>query len=355
VRGEIDPQASMFSYVDLESRIPKDHPIRKIRKIVDTALQEIEPWFDEMYATAGRPSIPPEMLLRASLLQILFTVRSERQLCERIDYDLMFRWFVGLGMDDRVWDHSTFSKNRDRLMASEIDELLFDAIKKQAYSKRLLSRDHFTVDGTLLEASASLKSFKHKDQGKHEPPTGGGGREVDFHGQKRSNETHESTTDPDSRLFRKGPGKEAKMTYMGHILTENRNGFILETEVTTSGTKQEWDAGISMLAGQSTRPGQTIGADKGYDTGDFVIGCRTFRVTPHVAAKKVGSAIDGRTTGKAGYAVSQRKRKQVEECFGWMKTFGLMHKLRHRGRPNVSWMFRLTATAYNITRLKAFA
>ena len=355
MRGEIDPQASMFSYVDLESRIPKDHPIRKIREIVDTALQEIEPWFDDMYAAVGRPSIPPEMLLRASLLQILFTVRSERQLCERIDYDLMFRWFVGLGMDDRVWDHSTFSKNRDRLMASEIDELLFEAIKKQAYSKRLLSRDHFTVDGTLLEASASLKSFKHKDKSKQEPPAGGGGREVDFHGQKRSNETHASTTDPDSRLFRKGPGKEARMTYMGHILTENRNGFILETEVTTSGTKQEWDAGISMLAGQSIRPGQTIGADKGYVTGDFVIGCRTFGVTPHVAAKKVGSAIDGRTTGKAGYAVSQRKRKQLEECFGWMKTFGLMDKLRHRGRPNVSWMFRLTATAYNITRLKAFA
>jgi len=286
VRGEIDPQASMFSYVDLESRIPKDHPIRKIRVIVDTALQEIEPWFDDMYASVGRPSIPPEMLLRASLLQILFTVRSERQLCERIDYDLMFRWFVGLGMDDRVWDHSTFSKNRDRLMASEIDELLFEAIKKQAYSKRLLSRDHFTVDGTLLEASASLKSFKHKDKTKDERPSGGGNREVDFHGEKRSNATHESTTDPDSRLFRKGPGKESKMTYMGHILTENRNGFIVEAEVTHSGTKKEWEAGISMLAGQSTRLGQTMAADKGYDTGEFVTGCRTFGVTPHVAAKR---------------------------------------------------------------------
>lgn len=355
MRGEIDPQASMFSYVDLESRIPEDHPIRKIRQIVDTALQEIEVWFDDLYARDGRPSIPPEMLIRASLLQILFTVRSERQLCERIDYDLMFRWFVGLGMDDRVWNHSTFSKNRERLMASQIDELLFEAIKKQAYAKKLLSRDHFTVDGTLLEASASLKSFKPKDRPKDEPPTGGGDREVDFHGQKRSNKTHESTTDPESRLFRKGPGKEAKLTYMGHILTENRNGFILETEVTPSGTKQEWDAGVSMLAGQSIRPGQTIGADKGYDTGDFVLGCRTFGVTPHVAAKKSGSAVDGRTTGTAAYAVSQRKRKQVEECFGWMKTFGLMHKLRHRGTSNVSWIFRLTATAYNITRLKAFA
>lgn len=354
MRGEIDPQGSMFSYVDLESRIPKDHPIRKIRKIVDIALNELEPWFEEMYSSNGRPSIPPEMLLRASLLQILFTVRSERQLCERIDYDLMFRWFVGLNMDARVWDHSTFSKNRDRLMASEIDELLFNAIKKQAYAKKLLSRDHFTVDGTLLEASASLKSFKRKDQNKDEPPDEGGGREIDFHGNKRSNATHESTTDPESRLFRKGPGKEAKMTYMGHILTENRNGFIVQTQVTESGTRQEWDAGLSMLAEQSTRPGQTIGADKGYDTGEFVIGCRAFGVTPHVAAKVKGSAIDGRTTGTAGYEVSQRKRKRVEECFGWMKTFGLMHKLRHRGQTNVSWMFRLAATAYNITRLKAF-
>ncbi len=355
MRGEIDPQASMFSYVDLESRIPKDHPIRKIRQIVDAALQEVEVWFDDLYASSGRPSIPPEMLIRASLLQILFTVRSERQLCERIDYDLMFRWFVGLGMDVRMWNHSTFSKNRDRLMASQINELLFEAIKKQAYAKKLLSRDHFTVDGTLLEASASLKSFKPKDRSKDEPPASGGDREVDFHGQKRSNKTHESTTDPESRLFRKGLGKEAKLTYMGHILTENRNGFILETEVTPSGTKQEWDAGISMLAGQSIRPGQTIGADKGYDTEDFVSGCRVFGVTPHVAAKNSKSAVDGRTTGTTGYLVSQRKRKQVEECFGWMKTFGLMHKLRHRGKSNVSWIFRLTAAAYNITRLKAFA
>ena len=254
MRGEIDPQASMFSYVDLESRIPQDHPIRKVRKIVDTALQEIEPWFDDLYATGGRPSIPPEMLIRASLLQILFTVRSERQLCERIDYDLMFRWFVGLSMDDRMWNHSTFSKNRDRLMASQIDELLFEAIKKQAYAKQLLSRDHFTVDGTLLEASASLKSFKPKDAPKDEPPGNDGSREVDFHGQKRSNKTHESTTDSESRLFRKGFGNEAKLTYMGHILTENRNGFIVETEVTSAGTRQEWDAGINMLAGQSTRP-----------------------------------------------------------------------------------------------------
>lgn len=238
-------------------------------------------------------------------------------------------------MDDPMWHHSTFSK-------------------KQAYAKQLLSRDHFTVAGTLLEASASLKSFKPKDRPREKPP-GRGDREVNFHGQKRSNKTHESTADGDSRLFRKGPGKEAKLTYMGHILTENRNGFIVETEGTPSGTRQEWGAGISMLAGQSTRPGQTIGADKGYDTGDFVLGCRAFGVTPHVAAKKSRGAVDGKTTGTQGYAISQRKRKKVEECFGWMKTFGLMHKLRHRGTANVSWMFRLAATAYNITRLKAYA
>jgi len=353
VRGEIDPQASLFSYVDLESRIPKDHPIRKIRKIVDKALEDLEIWFDEMYADVGRPSIPPEMLIRASLLQIIFTVRSERQLCERIDYDLMFRWFVGLGMDDRMWNHSTFSKNRERLMASEIDELLFEAIKKQAYAKKLLSRDHFTVDGTLLDASASLKSFKPKDQPKDEGPSGGN-REVDFHRQKRSNATHESTTDAESRLFRKGQGKEAKLTYMGHLLTENRNGFIVETEVTPSGTSQEWDAATTMLARQSTRPGQTVGADKGYDTEEFVQGCRELKMVPHVAAKVSKSSVDGRTTGTAGYLVSQQKRKKVEECFGWMKSFGLMHKLRHRGRHKVNWMFRLTATAYNVTRLKAY-
>jgi transposase len=345
----------MFSYIDLESRIPQSHPIRKVRQVVDAALSEIEGQFDAMYAAGGRPSIPPEMLIRASLLQILFTIRSERQLCERIDYDLMFRWFVGLGMDDPVWNHSTFSKNRDRLMASQVDELLFEAVKKQAYARKLLSRDHFTVDGTLLEASASLKSFKPKDRRDDDPPSGGSNQAVNFHGEKRSNKTHQSTTDGDSRLFRKGPGKEARLTYMGHLLTENRNGFIVEAEVTQSGGRQEWDAGLSMLSKQSTRPGQTIGADKGYDTGDFVRGCREFGLTPHVAAKKAQSAVDRRTTGTAGYEVSQRKRKQVEECFGWMKTFGLMHKLKVRGTPNVSWMFRLAATAYNITRLKAFA
>ena len=347
MRGEADPQPEMFSYVDLESRIPRKHPIRKIRRIVDEALTDLEPAFESMYASSGRPSIPPEQLLRALLLQILYTIRSERLLMERIDYDLLFRWFVGLGMDDAVWNHSVFSKNRDRLMRFDVDEQLFEAIKKQGYAKKLLSRDHFSVDGTLLEACASLKSFRPKDGGDDDDDG------ENFHGQKRSNETHESTTDPDSRLFRKSLGKESKMSYMGHVLTENRNGFIVDATLTEAATRHEWEAGIDMLAGQPRRPGQTVGADKGYDVARFVELSRGLGITPHVAAKASGSQLDGRTTRHAGYAISQRKRKRVEQPFGWMKTYGLLRKLRHRGRDNVAWLFRLTATAYNITRLQA--
>ena len=344
MRGEIDAQPEMFSYVDLESRIPSQHPIRKIRGIVDEALIELEPAFAEMYSDRGRPSIPPEQLLRALLLQILFTIRSERLLMERIDYDLLFRWFVGLGIDDAVWNHSVFSKNRDRLMSYDVDELLFEAIKKQAYAKKLLSRDHFTVDGTLIEACASIKSFKPKD--------GSGDNDGEnFHGQRRSNETHASTTDPDSRLYRKGKGKEAKLNYMGHIVTENRNGLIVGASVSEAGTSQEWTEAIKLLAGQAVRPGQTVGADKGYDVSNFVDPCRELGFTPHVAARKY-SRIDARTTRHVGYEISQRKRKRVEEPFGWMKNVGLLRKLRHRGRENVDWLFRMTATAYNITRLK---
>lgn len=347
MRGEADPQPEMFSYVDLETRIPRKHPIRRVRRIVDEALQELEPAFESMYASSGRPSIPPEQLLRALLLQILYTIRSERLLMERIDYDLLFRWFVGLGMDDSVWNHSVFSKNRDRLMRFDVDEQLFEAIKKQGYAKKLLSRDHFSVDGTLLEACASLKSFRPKDGGDDDD------NGENFHGQRRSNETHESTTDPDSRLYRKGPGKESKMSYMGHVLTENRNGFIVDATVTEASTRQEWEAAIDMLAAQPRRPGQTVGADKGYDVERFVELSRGLGFTPHVAAKDSGSQLDGRTTRHGGYAISQRKRKRVEQPFGWMKTYGLLRKLRHRGRDNVAWLFRLTATAYNLNRLQA--
>ena len=302
-----------------------------------------------MYSDRGRPSIPPEQLIRALLLQIFYTIRSERQLMERIDYDLLFRWFVGLGMDDPVWNHSVFSKNRDRLMAYDVDELLFEAIKDQAAAKKLLSRDHFSADGTLIEACASLKSFKPKDQ---EDDSDDG---ENFHGKKRRNNTHESTTDPDSRMFRKGLGKEAKLNYMGHIVTENRNGFVVGATVTEAGTRQEWTAAIELLAEQPVRPGQTVGADKGYDVGAFVSGCRELGITPHVAAKSRYSRIDQRTTRHPGYEISQRKRKRVEEPFGWMKSYGLLRKLRHRGHDNVRWLFRLTATAYNITRLRGFA
>lgn len=356
MRGEINPQAAMFSYVDLESRIPTNHPIRKIRQVIDKAIEEISPFFEDMYASNGRPSIPPEMLLKASLLQLLFSIRSERQLCERIDFDLMFRWFIGLGMDEPVWNHSTFSKNRERLMSSDIDQLLFDAVKKQAYAKKLLSREHFTVDGTLLDASASLKSFKPREA----PPNDnnddqdGDRQEVNFRGEKRGNKTHQSTTDPDSLLFRKGKGKEAKLSYMGHILTENRNGFILEACVSKAGTSKEWDSALDLLAMQSIHPRRTVGADKGYDTPSFVDECRGMKITPHVAAKLKGSQVDGRTTSKDGYKLSQKKRKRVEECFGWMKTFGNMRKMAYRGVNKVGWHFLLSATAYNITRMKAF-
>lgn len=346
MRGEISPQQVLFSYRTLESRIPAGHPIRKVRQVVDLALKELEPAFDKMYANAGRPSIPPEQLIRAMLLQILFTIRSERQLVERIDYDLMFRWFVGLSMDDDVWNHSTFSKNRDRLMVHEIDTLLFDAIKKQAYAKKLMSREHFSVDGTLLEACASMKSFRPKDRDDDDDSG------ENFHGQTRSNKTHESKTDPDSRLFRKSKGKESKLCHMGHIVTENRNGLIVGTEVSEAGARQEWIAGVNIMAQLSTHSGMSVGADKGYDTAEFVQGCRGLKISPHVAAKKSGSQLDKRTTGTGGYRISQIKRKQIEECFGWMKDIGLMRKLRHRGRARISWIFRFTAAAYNITRLK---
>lgn len=346
MRGETSTQSGLFSYVNLESRIPADHPIRKIRKVVDKALADMNSAFDDMYSITGRPSIPPEQLIRALLLQILFTIRSERQLMERLDYDLMFRWFVGLGMDDKVWHPTVFTKNRDRVMKGNVDELFFDAIKKQAYANKLMSRDHFSVDGTLLDACASMKSFKPKDSADDDD-------NENFHGQKRSNETHASTTDADARLFRKGKGKESKLCHMGHLLTENRNGLIVDTEVTEANTNQEWDAGTTMLSRQSERPGMTVGADKGYDTCEFVEGCRELKVTPHVATKNSGSAIDGRTTSTDGYAISQVKRKRIEECFGWMKDIGLMRKLRHIGRAKVAWIFRFTAAAYNITRMNA--
>lgn len=358
MRGQSNPQPGMFSYIDTESRIPATHPIRKIRTIVDEAIKAIEPDIEVRYAAVGRPSIPPEQLLRALYLQIFYSIRSERLLVERIDYDLLFRWFVGLDMDEAVWNHSTFSKNRDRLLCADIAQRLFDEIKTQAYARQLMSRDHFSVDGTLLDASASMKSFvpknpseEDKGNGSDERPGGSRNADVDFKGQKRSNATHASTTDPDARLFRKGAGQSSRLCMMGHILTENRNGMIIEACVTTAGTSQEWDAGLHLLDQQSTRPGQTVGADKGYDVRRFVDGVRELQFTPHVAAKVKGSAVDGRTTETEGYKISQIKRKRVEEPFGWMKTVGTVRKLLHRGLSNASTVFLMNASAFNVIRM----
>lgn len=359
MRGRIDPQTIMFSYVDLEQRVPKDHPIRKIRATVDKALKAMEQDIDAVYALDGRPSIPPEQLLRALLLQILYTIRSERQLVERLDYDLLFRWFVGLGIEEPVWNHSSFTKNRDRLLCEQIAQRLFDEIKSQAYARHLLSRDHFSLDGTLIDASASMKSFVLKPEYRNknddtDNDAGGSGRNAqsNWHGKRRSNETHASTTDPDARLFRKGPGKESRLCVMGHLLTENRNGLIVQACVTPAGTSQEWEAGLQMLTELSVRPGQTVGADKGYDVKRFVQGCREISVTPHVAARRARSAVDGRTTNTPGYRVSQQKRKRVEEPNGWMKDIGQMRKLLHRGLDKIRPIYLMNAAAYNLTRMK---
>lgn len=354
MRGYIDPQQSMFSYVDIEQRIPSSHPIREIRVVIDKAINAIEPEIAQRYASSGRPSIPPEQLLRALFLQIFYSIRSERQLVERIEYDLLFRWFVDLGIDESVWNHSTFTKNRDRLLNEEIAQRLFEEVKTQAYAKRLMSRDHFSVDGTLIDASASMKSFVPKQSAEADSDNDGNGSrnsDVDFKGQKRSNKTHASTTDPDARLFRKGAGKSSRLCMMGHILIENRNGLIVEACVTTAGTSQEWEAGLDMLDQQSMRPSQTVGADKGYDVARFVDGVREMNITAHVAARAKGSQVDGRTTQTAGYETSQRIRKRVEEPFGWMKTIGTIGKLAHRGLSKAGAVFAMNATAFNVVRI----
>ena len=352
MRGADEQPGSMFSYVSLEERVPPDHPLRAIRRITDRALERLSPRFGSLYVKFGRPSIPPERLLRALLLQALYTIRSERQLMEQLDYNLLFRWFVGLGMDEAVWAPTTFTKNRDRLLDGDIAAAFFDAVLIHADSRRLLSDEHFTVDGTLLEAWASQKSFRPRDQ---DPPVGGGGNPtVDFHGQRRTNATHQSMTDPDARLYKKARGHEARLGYLGHVLLEHRSGLIVDTMVTPADGYGERDAGLVMVERLPRRRRITLAADKGYDTRDFVAGLRAMRVTPHVAQHTTGrrSAVDGRTTRHPGYAVSQRKRKLVEQGFGWMKTIGGLRKLRHRGGELVDWIFTFTAAAYNIVRLR---
>lgn len=407
MRRRDEMQGSMFLYGCLDERVPARHPLRRIRPMVDWVLKEMSPWFSKLYSKTGRPSIPPERLLRASLLQIFYSIRSERQLMEQLDYNLLFRWFVGLDLNDPVWDHSVFSKNRDRLLNEKLAEGFFDRVLKQASG--LMSDEHFSVDGTLVEAWASHKSFRPKqasegagapaqnadnataspasrgcvdtdapesaeseseqaesaterkasehDDGKQgEAPAAEEAkqaRERDFHGEKRSNETHESTTDPEARLYRKGKGAEAKLCYLGHALMENRNGLLVNTRLTHADGTAERLAALEMIDEIEGRHRITVGADKAYDTKEFVRELRNLQATPHVAQNNKGrkSAIDGRVTSQPGYTVSQRIRKRIEQAFGWMKSVGGIRKVKLRGRAKAGWVFTFTAAAYNLWRL----
>jgi transposase len=354
MRGTEEKQPEIFSYVSVEDRIPVKHPIRLFRDMVNEILKSMDRDFDTLYADTGRPSIAPEYLLRASILQILFTVRSERQLMEQIDFNIMFRWFVGLSLDAAVWDHSTFTKNRDRLMEMETTKIFFCKVIEHAKKKKYLSNEHFTVDGTLIEAWASMKSFQAKEGGGNDPegPKGGKDVEVDFHGEKRTNQTHESKTDPDSRLYRKSKGSEAKLVYMGHVLMENRNGLAVDVSVTMADGYAERDAAVEMVWQLGGSKRLTVGADKGYDSEDFVKEMRDMNVTPHVAKKGIGKTIDGRTTRHEGYRISQNKRKRVEQIFGWAKTVGLIRKAKMRGLKKIDWLFTMCIAVFNLIRIR---
>lgn len=350
MRGSDEQPGYLFSYVSAEARVPADHPLRRVRTIVDEVLRRLSPEFDQLYVRWGRPSIAPEKLLRALLLQQLYTIRSERQLVEQLQYNLLYQWFVGLSLDDAVWDATTFTKNRDRLLTGDIATAFLREVLLVAHEAGLLSTEHVTVDGTLLEAAASQKSFRPRDGDRGDRTGGNAG--VDFHGETRRNDTHRSTTDPDARLAKKAPGREAKLSYAAHLLIENRHGLIVDTAVTRADGYAEIDAALTMLGELPQGRRITVGADKGYDTSRFVAACRAMGITPHVAPKRAYAAVDARTTRTAGYALSQRARKRVEEPFGWMKTIGLLRKLRHRGGPLVDWVFTFTAAAYNLVRLR---
>jgi transposase len=356
MRGDQDPQKVLFSYVSQEDRIPEDHPLRKLRTMVDPILKELSPTFNKLYAEGGRPSIPPEYLLRALLLQILYTIRSERLLIEQLDYNLLFRWFVGLSMDDAVWNHSTFSKNRDRLLEGDIAEAFLAKVLDLARSHQLLSDEHFTVDGTLIEAWAGHKSFQKKGKLSKTKPDDPGNPTVNFHGEERTNDTHQSTTDPESQLWRKGKGKESKLSFMGHVLIENRHGLVVSTRYTQATGKAEREAAEEMIQEVTGKRciHVTLGGDKNYDTADFVARMREAGVTPHVAQNNTrrSSAIDRRTTRHVGYEISQRKRKIVEESFGWLKTIGLLRKTRHKGVARGGWVFTFTNAVYNLIRIR---
>ena len=354
MRGDDPRHDSMFSYVTPEARVRPDHPLRPIRRMVDATLHRLSRRFDRLYSDMGRPSIPPEKLLRALLLQLLYSIRSERLLMEELDYSVLYRWFVGLSLDDPVWDATTFTKNRDRLLAGDIAHAFFEEVLVAIKAEGLISDEHFTVDGTLLEAWASHKSFTPKGTDRR-PPADPKNPTVNFHGEARRNDTHQSTTDPDARLYKKAVGREAKLAYLGHLLTENRHGFIVDTAVTAATGTAERDAAIVMLGELPlTARRLTVGADKNFDTRAWVAAVRAMHITPHVAQygphPQRRSAIDDRTTRHRGYAISQRRRKLVEQPFGWMKTVGLLRKLRHRGGPLVDWVFTFTAAAYNLVR-----
>jgi transposase len=348
MRGDADDQVVMLSIFTAEDVIPQEHPMRQIKPIVDRVLLRLSPVFSGMYAKVGRPSIPPEHLLKGSLLIALFSVRSERQFCERLGYDLLFKWFLDMNVMDGPFDASTFSKNRDRLMEHEVAREFFEEVVREAKGRGLLSDEHFTVDGTLLEAWASLKSFRPKDE---DGPRGGGkDSEVNFRGEARSNQTHRSTTDPEARLARKGEGKEAKLSYAGHVLTENRSGLVIDVLVNQANGRAEREAALEMLDRLGGSRRITVGADKGYDLREFVAGCREMGVTPHVA-QRVHSAIDRRTARHRGYGESQRARKRVEQVFGWIKTVGGGRKLRYKGVARNQLWAEFTAAAYNLVRL----
>jgi len=372
MRGKDRNSGALFSYVSCEARVPADHPLRAIRAIVDEALEVLSPEFERLYSTLGRPSIPPEKLLRALLLQAFYSIRSERQLMEQLDYNLLFRWFVGLSMDAAVWDATTFSKNRDRLLDGDVAAKFLGVVVEQARRRDLLSDDHFSVDGTLIEAWASIKSFRPKSlspgedpgNGGDEPPAPGRNAERDFRGEKRSNATHASRTDPDARLYRKSNGQSSRLAFMGHVLMENRNGLVVGACLTRATGTAEREAALALL--DTHRPGRrriTLGADKAYDVAAFVAALRERRITPHIArddhptrtGKRRRTSIDGRTIRHPGYAVSLRIRKRIEESFGWIKTTGTLRKTRHRGLERVGWMFDLTAAAYNLVRLPKLA
>jgi len=354
MRGGDERTESLFSYVSCEARVPPGHPLRPIRALVDEALAALSPDFDRLYSRIGRPSIPPEKLLRALLLQAFYSVRSERQLMEQLDYNLLFRWFVGLAMDAPIWDVTVFTKNRDRLLEGDVAARFMAAVLDQERVKALLSDEHFSVDGTLIEAWASMKSFRPKDGGgdDDQQPAGRNG-ERNFRGEKRSNETHASTTDPDARLFRKAPGQAAKLAYMGHVLMENRSCLVVDARLTLATGTAEREAALAMIEDVPGRHRITLGGDKGYDAASFVAALRALNATPHVAQNTSGrrSAIDGRTTRHAGYRASQIIRKRIEEVFGWAKSTAPMRKTRHRGLERVGWQFTFTAAAYNLVRI----